>query len=60
LDPLHVPTDELARQAKMSLNNIRQVIKGCYLGQGYPVAEWGSGIHKEITHHQKKGSLASG
>ncbi|MGV8059560.1 MAG: aminopeptidase [Smithellaceae bacterium] len=44
-----VPTDELARQAKMSLKQYTtQVIKGCYLDCDDPVAEW-KNIHKEIT-----------
>jgi aminopeptidase len=44
-----VPTDELARQAKMTLPQYTaQVIKGCYLDKNDPVAEWQQ-IHKEIT-----------
>lgn len=44
-----VPTEELARQAKMSLRQYTaQVIKGCYLDKDDPVAQWRR-IHKEIT-----------
>ncbi|MEN6331047.1 MAG: aminopeptidase [Smithella sp.] len=44
-----VPTDELARQAKMSLKQYTaQVIKGCYLDCDDPVTEWQQ-IHKEVT-----------
>ena len=44
-----VPTEELARQAKMALTQYTaQVIKGCYLDKKDPVAEWRK-IHKEIT-----------
>ena len=43
-----VPTEELARQAKMSLPQyMAQVIKGCYLDKDDPVAEWAA-IHQEI------------
>ena len=49
-----VPTDELARQAKMSLKQYTaQVIKGCYLDKDDPVAEWRR-IHKEITIIKKR------
>ena len=49
-----VPTDELARQAKMSLKQYTaQVIKGCYLDKDDPVAEW-QRIHKEITIIKKR------
>ena len=44
-----LPTEELARQAKMSLAQYTlQVIKGCYLDKGDPVGEWKK-IHQEIT-----------
>jgi len=44
-----VPTEELARQAKMSLKQYTaQVIKGCYLDGDNPVSEWMQ-IHKEVT-----------
>jgi aminopeptidase len=44
-----LPTEELARQAKMTLPQYTtQVIKGCYLDCDDPVAEW-KRIHKEIT-----------
>jgi aminopeptidase len=44
-----VPTEELARQAKMSLTQYTaQVIKGCYLDSDDPVGEWKK-IHQEIT-----------
>ncbi|PKN50720.1 MAG: aminopeptidase [Deltaproteobacteria bacterium HGW-Deltaproteobacteria-13] len=49
-----VPTEELARQAKMSLKQYTaQVIKGCYLDKDDPVAEWEK-IHKEITIIKKR------
>lgn len=49
-----VPTEELARQAKMSLPQYTaQVIKGCYLDRDDPVAEWKT-IHKEITEIKKR------
>jgi aminopeptidase len=49
-----VPTEELARQAKMSLKQYTaQVIKGCYLDKDDPVAEWKM-IHKEITAIKKR------
>ena len=49
-----VPTDELARQAKMSLKQYTaQVINGCYLNKDDPVAEW-QRIHKEITIIKKR------
>ncbi|MHB8138956.1 MAG: aminopeptidase [Smithellaceae bacterium] len=49
-----VPTDELARQAKMSLKQYTaQVIKGCYLDSDNPVAEW-QRIHKEVTVIKKR------
>jgi aminopeptidase len=49
-----VPTDELARQAKMSLKQYTaQVIKGCYLDKDDPVAEW-QRIHQEITIIKKR------
>ncbi|MEE9913036.1 MAG: aminopeptidase [Deltaproteobacteria bacterium] len=44
-----LPTEELARQAKMSLRQYTaQLIKGCYLDCGNPVAEW-QRILKEVT-----------
>jgi aminopeptidase len=44
-----VPTEELARQAKMTLQQYTaQVIKACYLDCDDPVGEW-KRIHKEIT-----------
>jgi aminopeptidase len=44
-----LPTDELARQAKMTLQQYTtQVIKGCYLDAPDPVAEWKK-IHQEIS-----------
>lgn len=44
-----VPTEELARHAKMSLKQYtNQVIKGCYLDKSNPVAEW-KAVHKEVT-----------
>ena len=44
-----VPTEELARQAKMTLRQYTaQVIKGCYLDSNDPIAEW-KRIHKKIT-----------
>ncbi|PKN71638.1 MAG: aminopeptidase [Deltaproteobacteria bacterium HGW-Deltaproteobacteria-12] len=49
-----LPTDELARQAKMSLQQYTtQVIKGCYLDAPDPVAEWKK-IHKEINVIKKQ------
>lgn len=48
-----VPTDELARGAKMSLKQYTaQIIKGCYLDKDDPVAQWKK-IHKEITTIKK-------
>src|SRR5450756_636721 len=44
-----VPTEELSRQAKMSLAQYTaQVIKGCYLDKADPVAQWRK-IHQKIT-----------
>lgn len=44
-----LPTNELARQAKMTLNQYTaQVIKGCYLDCADPVGQW-QHIHKEVT-----------
>jgi aminopeptidase len=52
-----LPTEELARQAKMSLAQYTaQIIKGCYLDKNDPVAEW-KRIHKEVT--AIKGRLSS-
>ncbi|MEQ8253633.1 MAG: aminopeptidase [Smithellaceae bacterium] len=49
-----VPTEELARQAKMSLKQYTtQVIKGCYLDCDDPVAQWLQ-IHKEVTAIKKR------
>lgn len=49
-----VPTEELARQAKMSLKQYTaQVVKGCYLDRDNPVAEWRR-IHKEVTAIKKR------
>ena len=53
-----VPTEELARQAKMSLKQYTaQVIKGCYLDCDDPVAEW-ERIHKEVTAIKKQAQFA--
>ena len=44
-----LPTEELARQAKMPLAQYsRQVIKGCYLDAEDPVSEW-KAIHREVS-----------
>jgi aminopeptidase len=44
-----VPTEELARQAKISLRQYTdQVIRGCYLDKSNPIAEW-KAIHEEIS-----------
>jgi len=49
-----VPTEELARQAKMSLKQYSTlVIKGCYLDCDDPVAQWLQ-IHKEVTAIKKR------
>ena len=49
-----LPTEELARQAKMSMKQYKaQVIKGCYLVRDDPVAEW-KAIHKEVTVIKKR------
>jgi aminopeptidase len=49
-----LPTEELARQAKMSMKQYTaQVIKGCYLDRDDPVAEW-KAIHKEVTVIKKR------
>ncbi len=49
-----VPTEELARQAKMSLKQYTaQVAKGCYLDCDNPVAEWQK-IHKNVTMIKKR------
>jgi aminopeptidase len=49
-----IPTDELARQAKMTLSQYTaQVIKGCYLDSNDPVAAW-KRIHKEVTAIKKR------
>jgi len=49
-----LPTNELARQAKMTLNQYTaQVIKGCYLDCDDPVAEW-QRILKEVTAIKKR------
>ena len=48
------PTDELARQAKMTIAQYTaQVIKGCYLDKDDPVAEW-KRIHQEVTAIKKR------
>ncbi|MRR17418.1 MAG: aminopeptidase [Deltaproteobacteria bacterium] len=48
------PTNELARQARMTLNQYTaQVIKGCYLDKDDPVAEWRR-IHQEVTEIKKR------
>jgi len=54
-----LPTDELARQAKMSLKQYAaQVVKGCYLDKDDPVAAWKT-IHKEVMNIKKwLGSLS--
>ncbi len=47
------PTDELAKQAKMSLRQYTdQIIKGCYLDKDNPVSEW-TRIHKNVTEIKK-------
>ena len=52
-----VPTEELARQAKMTLPQYtKQVIKGCYLDYENPVAEW-KRIYKESMDIKKKLSM---
>ncbi len=49
-----LPTEELARQAKMSMKQYTaQIIKGCYLDKDDPVAEW-KAIHKEVTAIKKR------
>ena len=49
-----VPTDELARQARMSVKQYTvQVVKGCYLDRDHPVAEW-KHIHKEVMAIKKR------
>lgn len=49
-----LPTEELARQAKMPLAQYTaQIIKGCYLDSNHPIAEW-QRIHKEVTVIKKK------
>ncbi|MDP2855179.1 MAG: aminopeptidase [Smithellaceae bacterium] len=49
-----LPTEELARQAKMSMKQYTaQVIKGCYLDRDDPVLEW-KAIHKEVTAIKKR------
>lgn len=49
-----LPTEELARQAKMSLPQYTaQIIKGCYLDCDDPVAEW-KAIHREVTLIKKR------
>ena len=49
-----LPTEELARQAKMSMKQYTaQVIKGCYLDKDDPVFEWKT-IHKEVTVIKKR------
>ncbi|HCX02083.1 MAG TPA: aminopeptidase [Syntrophaceae bacterium] len=48
-----LPTEELARQAKMTLRQYtQQVIKGCYLDKDDPVGEW-KRIHQEATAVKK-------
>lgn len=48
-----LPTEELARQAKMPLAQYtQQVIRGCYLDRKDPVAEW-KAIHREVSHIKK-------
>jgi len=49
-----LPTEELARQAKMPLTQYTaQIIKGCYLDCDAPVSEW-MRIHKEVTAIKKR------
>ena len=49
-----IPTEELARQAKMSLKQYSaQVIKGCYLDCEDPVSQWRH-IHREVTVIKKR------
>lgn len=48
-----LPTEELARQAKMTLRQYEaQVVKGCYLDCTDPVGEW-KRIHKKIMNIKK-------
>lgn len=48
-----LPTEELARQAKMPLAQYaRQVIRGCYLNKKDPVSEWKT-IHRAVSHIKK-------
>ncbi len=48
-----LPTEELARQAKMPLvQYARQVIRGCYLDKKEPVSEW-KAIHREVSQIKK-------
>jgi aminopeptidase len=48
------PTEELARQAKMTFKQYAaQVVKGCYLDGDDPVSEW-KRIHKEVTAIKKR------
>ena len=52
-----LPTEELARQAKMSLKQYtKQIIKGCYLDRDDPAAEWKK-ILKEMTAIKKRLSM---
>jgi len=52
-----LPTEELARQAKMTIQQYTaQVIKGCYLDKADPVAQW-KNIHHEITTIKRRLSL---
>ena len=49
-----LPTEELARQAKMPLRQYAtQIIKGCYLDKENPIAQW-QRIHEEVTVIKKK------
>jgi len=48
-----LPTEELARQAKMPMAQYaRQVIRACYLDKKEPVSEW-EAIHREVGHIKK-------
>ncbi|HTZ41124.1 MAG TPA: aminopeptidase [Syntrophales bacterium] len=48
-----MPTSELARQAKLSMNQYeKQVIKACYLDRGDPVQHWEE-IHRAVSGIKK-------
>ncbi len=49
-----LPTEELARQARMTLRRYaEQIVKGCYLDADDPVARW-KDIHQEVTAIKKR------